>query len=179
MSLWDDDRHVNMLRHLAAKGRSQSAIAKALSATFPGVRFTKGAVNSKLSRLALSTGNPAGGSRRNVTALAKKRPKPARVAPVECAGRNAVFEVGETPHPSATVKPSNEAPGACTLLTLGAHMCKWPIGDPSLDNFTFCGEAAPDGPYCVRHHALAHQPSTPSKRAAGPLQARAAARFGA
>ena len=29
-----------------------------------------------------------------------------------------------------------EEPGSATVLTLGAHMCKWPIGDPSSDGFT-------------------------------------------
>ena len=48
--------------------------------------------------------------------------------------------------------PFVELPGTATVLTLGAHMCKWPIGDPSTDDFTFCGRrAGEDGPYCIDH----------------------------
>ena len=53
------------------------------------------------------------------------------------------------------------------MLTLGSHMCKWPIGDPSSDAFAFCGKAANEGPYCVQHARVAYQAplkKTPSKR---------------
>ncbi len=51
-----------------------------------------------------------------------------------------------------------EAPGKATGLTLGPHMCKWPIGDPRDEAFSFCGDRAEDGPYCVRHCQVAYQP---------------------
>ena len=60
-----------------------------------------------------------------------------------------------------------EEPGSATVLTLGAHMCKWPIGDPSTDSFTFCGRRSDgDGPYCVNHARVAYQPQQPRKRSA-------------
>lgn len=40
----------------------------------------------------------------------------------------------------------DEAPGSATILTLGEHMCKWPIGDPAADGFTYCGRRQDDGP---------------------------------
>jgi GcrA cell cycle regulator len=51
----------------------------------------------------------------------------------------------------------DEGPGTATVLTLGAHMCKWPIGDPAHDNFTFCGRrTVDDGPYCAEHWEMAY-----------------------
>ena len=51
------------------------------------------------------------------------------------------------------------------MLTLGAHMCKWPIGDPSADTFTFCGKRIDgDGSYCVGHARVAYQPQQSRKK---------------
>ena len=53
-----------------------------------------------------------------------------------------------------------EQPGSATVLTLGAHMCKWPIGDPSSDGFSFCGRrTGEEGPYCIEHARVAYQPA--------------------
>ena len=51
-----------------------------------------------------------------------------------------------------------EETGSATVLTLDARMCKWPIGDPSRDGFSFCGRANSDGPYCTHHASMAYQP---------------------
>ena len=64
---------------------------------------------------------------------------------------------------SASVQPSApalrpELPGTATVLTLGAHMCKWPIGDPSSRDFSFCGRRASEGVYCGEHSRVAYQP---------------------
>ncbi len=51
------------------------------------------------------------------------------------------------------------------MLTLGAKMCKWPIGDPASDSFSFCGRRSDDGtPYCVEHARVAYQPSQKTKK---------------
>jgi len=45
------------------------------------------------------------------------------------------------------------------LLQLTERTCKWPIGDPTDDNFHFCGLASvPGKPYCEHHVAIAFQP---------------------
>jgi GcrA cell cycle regulator len=54
--------------------------------------------------------------------------------------------------------PTPELPGTATVLTLGAHMCKWPIGDPSSREFSFCGRRASEGVYCGEHARVAYQP---------------------
>ena len=51
-----------------------------------------------------------------------------------------------------------EMPGTATVMTLGAHMCKWPIGDPSSNEFSFCGRRSSEGVYCVEHARVAYQP---------------------
>jgi len=83
---------------------------------------------------------------------------------------------------SAQVAPTpvryvDESPGTATVLTLGAHMCKWPIGDPSLDNFTFCGRRSGEGPYCNEHSEVAYQPAQTKKRSGANELARSLRRY--
>ncbi|MBU2396302.1 MAG: GcrA family cell cycle regulator, partial [Alphaproteobacteria bacterium] len=54
--------------------------------------------------------------------------------------------------------PMPDLPGTATVMTLGAHMCKWPIGDPSSNEFSFCGRRSSEGVYCVEHARVAYQP---------------------
>jgi GcrA cell cycle regulator len=47
-----------------------------------------------------------------------------------------------------------------TLVALGQHDCRWPIGDPKLPGFHFCGaRAQPGRPYCELHTRMAIEPS--------------------
>ncbi len=69
--------------------------------------------------------------------------------------------------PASTPAFTCEETGSATVLTLGSHMCKWPIGDPSSDSFSFCGRASSEGPYCVQHARVAYQAAprkVPGKR---------------
>lgn len=44
-----------------------------------------------------------------------------------------------------------------TLLQLNEQTCKWPIGDPLLPDFYFCGQHSDDGrPYCEFHSRRAY-----------------------
>jgi GcrA cell cycle regulator len=71
-----------------------------------------------------------------------------------------------------------ESPGTATVLTLGTRMCKWPIGDPISDDFTFCGRRSDDGtPYCVEHARQAYQPSQKKKREGGSDLSRSLRRY--
>jgi len=141
---WTDER-VAVLKKLWLEGLSASQIAKQLG----GV--TRNAVIGKVHRLGLSgRATPSQPSR---PVFRPTRPRPAApVAPrrvAEAAPRP------QTPPPA----PYVEMEGTATVLTLGAHMCKWPIGDPSTDDFSFCGRrAGGEGPYCVEHARVAYQP---------------------
>ncbi|MCY4540915.1 MAG: hypothetical protein OXB95_00760 [Rhodobacteraceae bacterium] len=46
------------------------------------------------------------------------------------------------------------------LMQLTERTCRWPIGDPSTQNFWFCGKNTVQAgkPYCEEHSALAYHP---------------------
>jgi GcrA cell cycle regulator len=145
---WTDER-VASLKKLWLEGLSASQIAKQLG----GV--TRNAVIGKVHRLGLSgRATPAAPAR-----PAFKAPRPARpVLSTPHQPRRAEPVVHHAPI-TPSLPAVREEPGSATVLTLGAHMCKWPIGDPSTDGFTFCGRrTGEDGPYCIEHARVAYQP---------------------
>src|SRR3954471_897239 len=163
---WTDDR-VTTLKKLWLDGLSASQIAKQLG----GV--TRNAVIGKVHRLGLSgRAAPSQPAR-----PAFKAPRPARVAapaPAPVVQRRTVDA------PVAPTLPSvlrQESPGSATVLTLGAHMCKWPIGDPAAEGFTFCGQGAHDGPYCDAHAQIAYQPQQARKKGGASDLARSLRRY--
>src|SRR5579871_5220539 len=112
---WTDER-VELLKKLWLEGLSASQIAKQLG----GV--TRNAVIGKVHRLGLS-GRAAPSQPSRPTFKAPRAPRP---APAPAPRR--VAEHHAAPAPVPVLYP--EEPGSATVLTLGAHMCKWPIGDP-------------------------------------------------
>jgi GcrA cell cycle regulator len=161
---WTDDR-VTTLKKLWLDGLSASQIAKQLG----GV--TRNAVIGKVHRLGLSgraapsqPARPAFKAPRPARPAATTMPSaPRRVIAAEPAALPAVAQQSSVPAFRA------EEPGSATVLTLGAHMCKWPIGDPSTDGFTFCGRRSSDGPYCNEHARVAYQPQQ-TKKKSGPTE---------
>jgi GcrA cell cycle regulator len=165
---WTDER-VETLKKLWQDGLSASQIAKQLG----GV--TRNAVIGKVHRLGLSgRAAPSKPAR-----PAFKPPRPARAAvaappPPRRVAEPAASNVPAVPAP----RPIDEKPGTATVLTLGAHMCKWPIGDPSLDTFTFCGRrTGGEGPYCNDHARVAYQPAQTKKRSGASDLARSLRRY--
>jgi len=164
---WTDER-VELLKKLWQDGLSASQIAKQLG----GV--TRNAVIGKVHRLGLSGRAAPSKPARTVF----KAPRPARPvtaapsAPRRIADASTAMVSAPTP-----VRYVDETPGTATVLTLGAHMCKWPIGDPSLDSFTFCGRRSGDGPYCDEHAHVAYQPSQAKKRSGPNELARSLRRY--
>ncbi len=152
---WTDDR-VGTLKKLWLEGQSASQIAKQL-----GGGVTRNAVIGKVHRLGLS-GRAAPSQPARVT-LRPARPRPAApktefVAPsaprrIEAVQPRPVVAPPTPPRPAIP-----DLPGTATVMTLGAHMCKWPIGDPSSSEFSFCGRRASEGVYCVEHAKVAYQP---------------------
>jgi len=141
---WTEER-VETLKKLWLDGLSASQIAKQLG----GV--TRNAVIGKVHRLGLS-GRATPSQPQRPVFKTPRAPRPA----IAAAPRRTI----EPSMPSAPVPAFYvEEPGSATVLTLGAHMCKWPIGDPSTDGFTFCGRRSErEGPYCVEHARVAYQP---------------------
>lgn len=169
---WTDER-IELLKKLWRDGLSASQIAKQLG----GV--TRNAVIGKVHRLGLSGRAAPSKPQRCVF----KAPRPARVAtaapsaPRRLTERVKEREVTGEITPPAPVRYVAEAPGMATLSTLGAHMCKWPIGDPMLENFTFCGRRTDMGPYCDEHGQVAYQPAQAKKKSSAAELARALQRY--
>jgi len=169
---WTDER-VEALKKLWLDGLSASQIAKQLG----GV--TRNAVIGKVHRLGLSGRAAPSQPARPVF----KTPRPARPVATQTPRRAEAQPVVQ-PASAAAVTPAPlpvvylEEPGSATVLTLGAHMCKWPIGDPSTDGFTFCGRrTGQDGPYCTEHARMAYQPQQPRKRSGATELARSLRRY--
>src|ERR1044071_7443081 len=150
---WTDER-VELLKKLWQDGLSASQIAKQLG----GV--TRNAVIGKVHRLGLSGRAAPSKPARPIF----KAPRPARPAAAHPAPPRRIAEPSmQTTAP--VIRYQDESPGSATVLTLGAHMCKWPIGDPSSDSFTFCGKRSDEGhPYCFDHSRVASQPQQPGKK---------------
>jgi GcrA cell cycle regulator len=53
-----------------------------------------------------------------------------------------------------------------TIVDLNESTCRWPIGDPTLPEFHFCGAAKTPGggPYCAHHSRIAYQPHPERRR---------------
>jgi GcrA cell cycle regulator len=155
---WTDER-VTVLKKLWLEGLSASQIAKQLG----GV--TRNAVIGKVHRLGLS--GRAAPSQPTRTVYRAQRPRPAAQTPVaQPAPRRVAEPVIRAPQPA----PIPDLPGTATVLTLGAHMCKWPIGDPSGGDFSFCGRRTQqEGPYCIEHARVAYQPPQKKKGSANEL----------
>lgn len=138
---WTDDR-VELLKKLWAEGLSASQIAKQL-----GGGLSRNAVIGKVHRMGLAG--------RASASIPRAPREPRQPRPVREPLPRKVFL---PPPPPPTPIPLGE-PGRATVLTLEAHMCKWPIGDPAHPGFTMCGRRTEDGSYCPAHAELAYQPS--------------------
>lgn len=161
---WTDDR-VELLKKLWAEGLSASQIAGRLG----GV--TRNAVIGKVHRLGLSgrattSRSSAPRPRRN------QAPRQSRAPSLSFGTRgNAAlkpsfeteYEAQPTPAPVAElVIPFHER---ATILTLNETMCRWPIGDPSDEDFHFCGrKKTGSSPYCEHHACMAFQPVQARRR---------------
>jgi GcrA cell cycle regulator len=163
---WTEER-VELLKKLWQDGLSASQIAKQLG----GV--TRNAVIGKVHRLGLS-GRAAPSKPARTVFKAPRPARPVSVAPSAPRRLSAEPMLHAQPTP---VRYVDEAPGTATVLTLGAHMCKWPIGDPSLETFTFCGRRSGEGPYCVEHAQVAYQPPQSKKKSSASELARSLRRY--
>ncbi len=177
---WTDER-VEILKKMWGEGQSASQIAKELG----GV--TRNAVIGKVHRLGLS--NRAGSAGAKAAAkekapkaegkkpapvpAAKPQPKTESAAPPpqpKVAGRRAIIPAGQPlpPQPSANeispealakVNEIEKKSKKIGLMELTERTCKWPVGDPSTEDFWFCGLPVKAGkPYCEAHVGVAFQP---------------------
>lgn len=58
------------------------------------------------------------------------------------------------------VEPPRRKLSPIAVAEWDRHKCCWPIGDPRLEDFHFCGDKIVDGrPYCEAHCSLAYTTS--------------------
>jgi GcrA cell cycle regulator len=156
---------VATLTKMVAEGRSYGEIGKALGCS-------RCACIGKANRLGIDRPNRVKAS--PPMRAPKVRPMPRNPvgnlprATKVAASMRAILGTGHSP----TIKPPTpyveriEPAGKVTLMELGAHHCKWPIGDPASDTFRFCGEPREgERSYCSRHCEVAYvkpRPRPPS-----------------
>jgi GcrA cell cycle regulator len=161
---WTDER-VELLKKLWGEGLSASQIASRLGAV------TRNAVIGKVHRLGLSgraTTSRMKTVRPRSRLAAPKRPaapaaKP-RFAQIGNPAVRALYPLDAEPMPATEelVIPLAERK---TIQTLTECSCRWPIGDPQMADFHFCGKAKVSGlPYCEFHARRAFQPAMPRRR---------------
>ena len=166
---WTDER-VEQLRQLWTDGKSASQIAALL-----GHGLTRNAIIGKVHRLGL-----AGRAKAPASAPARPRPSspqsgahrpaaPRAASAVPRAVRGAtalkIAPLTETEaepeiHESVVVPMSLRV----TIVELREAMCRWPLGDPTCQDFRYCGSPVAKGPYCAHHGRLAYQPVQDRRR---------------
>jgi GcrA cell cycle regulator len=156
---WSETR-VTTLSQLWLDGLSASQIAKQLG----GV--TRNAVIGKVHRLGLSGRAPASAPSRAPRTATSRSKRPRRAPPLR---------KPPAPPPVQAYAPAPEGPGLIEdMALLGAHACKWPIGDPKSPDFSFCGRPA-DGRYCAAHEQTGVRPGTAWRADRDPIVRRALA----
>ena len=167
---WTEER-VELLKQRWSEGQSASKIAQELG----GV--TRNAVIGKVHRLGLSNRSVAPSSqkeKKSGKATAKKSgwKSDGRVVEVTALPSKPIIPAGQPllPQPSANeISPEALASQQEVLknaLRLGLtelteRTCKWPIGDPATDDFSFCGLPVEAGkPYCKPCAEVAYQKPT-------------------
>ena len=166
---WTDER-VELLKKLWTDGLSASQIAARL-----GMGVTRNAVIGKVHRLNLSGRQPV--QRNAAPRAARKGPREPSAPGVRPTGTPSMPTAGSAalkayaapqmnprPQPLPEPKPLRlvDLPkdGRITILHLSDKTCKWPIGDPTHEDFCFCGHGPRDGsPYCEYHARIAYQPA--------------------
>lgn len=174
---WTDER-VARLKSLWMDGRSASEIARELG----GV--SRNAVIGKVHRLGLSgrqgsTSKPSVAKPGRKPAARTQKPKvPARRPSQRSSGpalalRTDPEPVAENVAVTGEVIPMTQR---LTLLELGPHTCRWPIGDPQSPDFRFCGAPTETGQvYCTACSKKGYE--TRTERSRPPASNRGTKRF--
>src|SRR5215831_11443126 len=154
---WNPER-VDQLKRCFEAGLTCSEIAREIG-------VTRNAVIGKLSRLGLSRPRDvlAKPLRRAAALAGPKSPRSRRALRMRAdiltqrKMLNNAFAAAEPPASDEPVVPIDNGRG-CTLLELGERKCRWPISDPGLEDFCFCGNEPVAGlPYCLGHARMAYR----------------------
>jgi GcrA cell cycle regulator len=138
---------IEELRACVDRGMTCSQIAAAIG-------VSRNAVIGKIHRLGLSSGRPAGASKRaNCPPRARHPRGPTQRRLLRLAYARAPLDEILSSMVVISTHP-------CTLMDIDVHQCRWPIGDPASTDFLFCGNDAIGGfAYCLGHARMAYRPS--------------------
>lgn len=171
---WPADQ-IEMVRALAAKGHTASAIARELAKKRPGV--TRNAVIAQCHRRGIKLKGSLSGAEKTTMARANlgkppvaRTPKPPKPKPPKL--KNPGKTKFGQPAPALNPPPPTKgAPGAFDPLPGVAPVafdartpfqCAWPIGDFDSVATHCCGAIATDRCYCEAHHKLSLARYVPS-----------------
>ncbi|HMN36868.1 MAG TPA: GcrA family cell cycle regulator [Hyphomicrobium sp.] len=166
---WTDER-VELLKKLWGEGLSASQIAGRLGSV------TRNAVIGKVHRLGLSgratTSRMKTVRPRSRMANAKRAAAKPRFAQIGNPAVRALYPTDAEPALPAVEELVIPVAERKTIQTLTECSCRWPIGDPQMPDFHFCGKAKVSGlPYCEFHARRAFQPALPRRRERGDVEA--------
>ena len=156
---WNDER-VETLKKLWSEGLSASQIAGRLGSV------TRNAVIGKVHRLGLSGRATTSRmkSHRPRQRVAKRMAK-ARFANVGNPALRALYHPEAEPFTPAVEELVIPMAERKYIQTLTDCSCRWPIGDPQMADFHFCGKNKVAGlPYCEFHARRAFQPPQVKRR---------------
>ena len=145
MSAWNDD-NIKILVKMWQAGHTASEISRELKVV------SRSAILGKLHRIGKSGRVKLSKPVRVSTSRKTLKPSVPRSPRVAAPARPAL----------PPIEPVPMADGSfATILTITDYMCKWPIGDPSKEEFKFCGRKTDDAeePYCKAHSSVAYQAS--------------------
>ncbi|MBA4173414.1 MAG: GcrA cell cycle regulator [Hyphomicrobium sp.] len=159
---WTDER-VELLKKLWGEGLSASQIAGRLGSV------TRNAVIGKVHRLGLSgratTSRMKSHRPRARLANAKRPAAKSRFAQLGNPALRALYQPDSEPYVSPIEDMVIPLAERKTIQTLVECSCRWPIGDPQLADFHFCGkDKVPGLPYCEFHARRAFQPPQARRR---------------
>jgi GcrA cell cycle regulator len=137
------DQIDEVVRKLIAEHCSASHAATEINREF-GTSFSRCAVMSRANRRELGQFHNIRQYPRSAT------PKKPRVYKHKTKPRKLVAEqISQAPLIDDQLIPLGQR---CTLLQLNSRTCKWPVGDPTENDFFFCGAKPIEGkPYCACH----------------------------
>jgi len=151
-------QHIKTLTALWQQGLSASQIAAQM-----GDGVTRNAVIGKIHRLGL-----------NARRIADPKIVP---LPVKNDASDALAEGGKALlmdqlDDAPLEEEADKTPGGCaSIVALSHHSCRWPIGEPQLPSFRFCGARKINGhSYCAVHLQRAYQPVRRKRKSASASQ---------
>lgn len=150
---WTDERVELLRRHFQA-GLSCSEIAREIG-------VSRNAVIGKIFRLHLSR------PKRVTERRPERETGPTARRPRAFGQHRILMVLRAKAQPAADEVPIHKG-HCCSLLELSKEKCHWPISNPGVVEFQFCGNKSVDGlPYCEGHARIAYQPA-PRHRVALP-----------